>query len=372
MDEAMGNEVVRGRFPGFGISVVIGLVLLAGVFLASVTSGTLEIGAWDIYSLFREWVAGPGAAVISDRTGPAAGLDAQAPGGGTAPPSFAGSQREVKNRVLVSIRLPRTLSAIIAGMILGMAGGVFQCLLRNDLADPYVLGISAGGAVGAVASMLLGLTAGSTTALAAFAGASLTMAAVYGIARGGLASQTLIIAGIMVNATLSSLISLLVYLSPRVKPVMFWLMGSFSGSGPEGVVVMAASALALLLLGTGLGRWMDALAFGDATAASLGVRVRPMRILLFLVASCATGAVVAFHGVIGFAGLMVPHLARAVSGPCHRRLMPLCAIFGGIFLCCSDTIARSVLSPEELPIGVITGLLGGPFFIHVLRRRREP
>lgn len=333
-------------------------------FHLSISSGTIRIGAAEIMSIVREVFTGRPAsqgyvANVTDTTGNTTDLRSD-------------GAREVKRQVFVSIRLPRALSTILAGMILGMSGVVFQCLLRNDLADPYVLGVSAGGAVGAVAAMLLGVSSGLWTASAAFAGAGLTMAVVYGLASGGgLSSQILIVAGIMVNATLSSFISLLVYLSPRVKPVMFWLMGSFSGSGIEGTAIMAVCALVLLAAGSGLGRWMDALAFGDATAASLGIRVKPVRTTLFLVASCASGAVVAFHGVIGFAGLMVPHLARSLAGPCHRALFPLCAIYGGLFLCLSDTLARTVMAPEELPIGVITGLLGGPFFIRVLRRRRE-
>ncbi len=275
--------------------------------------------------------------------------------------------------ILFSIRLPRILFAGIVGGSLAAAGVVFQGLLRNPLADPYILGISSGSAVGALCALLLGVGSSLGVSGLAFLGALLTVFLVYGIARtqSELHSTTLLLAGVIVNAFFGAVIMFLIATAGdrQLHNAMFWLMGDLSLAqwreiGLAGGFLVAGGGLILLH-----GRALNLLSVSEETAHQLGVAVERTKMLLLLCASLITGVAVSTSGIIGFAGLIVPHMMRLVVGADHRLLLPAAVLFGAAFMIVADTFARTLLSPAELPVGVITALCGAPFFIYLLRRR---
>jgi ABC-type Fe3+-siderophore transport system permease subunit len=291
---------------------------------------------------------------------------------GFAPP---GNWSQAQAEVLLGLRLPRVVLALFVGMGLSCAGAVFQALLRNPLADPYVLGISGGGAIGGMFSMLIGYSAFALTTLSlsffSFLGSAAAMILVYGIARraGRLNTETMLLGGVIVNAFCSSII-LFVYtiLSPHtLQGALFWLMGDLGRN-----VSYLGLPMALILSGviylSCQGRSLNALSLGEETAAQLGVEVERVKRGCFLCASLITGVAVSCAGLIGFVGLMVPHAVRLIMGADHRWLIPTSAIVGAGFLLLCDDIARTVLAPVELPVGVITAGFGAPFFLYLLVR----
>jgi iron complex transport system permease protein len=283
---------------------------------------------------------------------------------------------EVDRAILLGVRLSRVSLAALVGAGLGAAGVIFQGLLLNPLADPYTVGVSSGAALGASLGILAGL--GGYTAwglgllpLAAFAGALLALAAVHLLAssRGLAGSGTLVLAGIIVSTTLSAGISLLKSLNEEsVSSIVFWIMGSFSGRGWFHFGFCAPYVAAGLAAALWFGRDLDCLALGDDAARQLGVDAAAVRRRLLLAGAIMAGACVAVSGVIGFVGLVVPHLMRAAVGPSHRRLLVSSVLGGAILLCLADALSRTLLpGGEELPVGVVTALLGGPFFCYLLR-----
>ena len=282
-------------------------------------------------------------------------------------------------RVIVwELRLPRTLLAAMVGAALAMAGASFQALFRNALADPYVIGASSGAALGATLAMTLGWSVGMAgfgpLPLAAFLGAlgavliTLLLAEGAGGEAGSVAS--LLLAGTALGAMLSAAVSfLLVWRDQPWFQVFNWLLGSFSGRTWVHVAVgwpyLAVSALALWLAS----RPLDALAGGDAVAKSLGLAVRPARLAVIAAATLAVAVAVAVSGIIGFVGLIAPHAARRLFGAGHRRLLPASGLLGAILLVWADVGARTVLVPVEIPVGIVTALIGGPFFLVLLRQR---
>lgn len=284
--------------------------------------------------------------------------------------------------VIMAIRLPRTLLGLLVGAGLAVAGAAMQGLFRNPLADPGLIGVSSGAALAAVAVIVLGTQglAFLTTALgpfslplAAFAGGLITTLLIYRLAsrEGHTAVTTLLLAGIAVNALCGAGTGLLTYLADdaQLRTLTFWLMGSLGGATwPE--VWSAATLIAVPLLTLPfLARTLNALLLGEAEAGHLGVAVQTMQRLIVALAALAVGAAVAVSGVIGFVGLVVPHLLRLLLGPDHRNLLPGAALLGGSLLL-ADLLARTVVSPAELPIGILTALIGGPFFLVLLMRLR--
>ena len=276
------------------------------------------------------------------------------------------------------VRLPRILLAAIVGAALSVSGAGFQAILRNPLADPFLLGVSGGGALGAIAAMLLGLDAGRlglfAVPLFAFAGSLATVLLVFSLARteGRLPVHSLLLAGVVANAFISAVIMFVLSVSrpERVQGVVFWMMGSV---GSERWTVVAGVGLCVLLAGAALfslARDFNLISLGEEPAGQLGVAVESTKLWAFVAASLATGAVVSVSGIIGFAGLIVPHLCRLSLGPDHRLLIPASFLAGAIFLILCDTLARTLVAPAEMPVGVVTALVGGPFFIWLLRRRR--
>jgi iron complex transport system permease protein len=279
--------------------------------------------------------------------------------------------------IILEIRFPRTISGVVVGAALALAGAVLQALLRNPLADPFVLGISSGAAVGAVLAILGGL--GSTflgsyaVPGAAFGGALFTLFLVYFIARieGRVPTQTLLLSGVIVNSFFSAIIMFLVSVTSneQIYNVTFWLMGSleYMTSASLGVILVYLLAGGVILLA--LAKDLNLLVWGEETASELGVEVERVKKIAFVFASLITGAVVSVSGLIGFVGLVVPHLVRMIWGPDHRFLLPASALIGGMLLVAADTLARTAMSPSEIPVGVVTAMGGAPFFVYLLRKK---
>lgn len=277
--------------------------------------------------------------------------------------------------VIMEVRLPRILTAVLVGGGLAVAGCIFQSLLQNPLADPYTLGISSGAAFGASLAILL-LIVGVTLPAAlvipgmAFGGALLTLAAVFSLASPSarLSSNSLILAGIIISAILSAGISLIKFLADeQVNAIIFWLMGSFIGKDWSDVLLLTALVLPCTTLLMAFARELDIMTFGDRTSESLGIETGKIRKTILVVASLATSACVAVSGIIGFVGLIVPHFVRMILGPSNRLLIPCSFLCGCILLLGADTITRVVL-PTEIPIGVLTALIGGPLFCYIFRK----
>lgn len=327
-----------------------GLALLfVGMLLAlKIGGGSLEISWREIF----DWARG---ATIEDR-------DAQ---------------------VLAMVRLPRVLMAVLTGAILASAGVVYQALLRNPLADPYTLGVSGGATFGAVLAISFATALGRNAyampipiiSLSALGGAILAITAIYFIARswGLFSTSTLILAGVTLNLVFGSMILLLQYFADytQVYEMIRWMMGGLDVVGYHDFLVVGPVAVVGFALLIRHMRDLDLISVDPVTAASLGVRVEPVRRILLISASLMTGAVVAMTGPVGFVGLIVPHVVRLLAGAGHRRVLPASMLLGALFLLACDSLAQNLLSGEELPVGVVTSMLGGPFFVWLLLRSRR-
>lgn len=279
--------------------------------------------------------------------------------------------------IVWNVRLPRVLLACAVGAGLAVCGAVLQAMVRNVLADPYLLGISSGASTGAAAAILFGVGGGlglHALPASAFAGAALAATAVYALSQlgGRSTSIRLVMAGVAVGYVLSAATSILVFSSDSpegARSVMFWLLGSLTLAqwDPTLLVVCVVVALSILTIWV-WARRLDTLAIGDETALTLGVSPARFRIHLLVVVSACTGAVVAASGSIGFIGLVIPHLARRFIGASHRRMIPLAALLGATFLVLADIVSRTIWAPRELPIGIVTALIGAPFLILLVRR----
>ena len=273
--------------------------------------------------------------------------------------------------LLLDLRLPRTLSAFATGGLLAVAGALMQVLLRNPLADPYVLGLSGGAAVGALLAMLTGMGAFVISG-SAFAGAMLAMVLVFGLAHGtgSWTASRLLLTGVVVAAGWGAVITLMLAVTPSYKlpGMLYWLMGDVSyARTPWPALVVLIFAIAVILP---LARNLNVLARGPMQAAALGVSVRPLEWTIYVLASMLTATAVTTAGSIGFVGLIVPHMLRLVLGNDQRIILPASALAGGTLLVLADTLARTVIAPEQLPVGVITALLGVPTFLYLLHRSR--
>ncbi|MGJ8517048.1 FecCD family ABC transporter permease [Carnimonas bestiolae] len=274
--------------------------------------------------------------------------------------------------LVTQLRLPRALNAIAVGGLLGLSGTVMQVLLRNPLADPYVLGVSGGASLAALGAMLLGM-GGMLLPISAFGGALLAMVLVFALATSarGFPTTRLLLTGVVMASGWGALIVLLLALAPsqQLPSMLFWLMGdlSYATTPWPGLAVLVLS----LLLLSPWGRTLNVLARGPLQAAALGVAVRPVSWGLYVLASLMTAVAVASAGTIGFVGLITPHLLRLMIGNDQRLLLPASAMAGAILLLVADTLGRSLLAPQQLPAGVVTVLLGVPVFIALLRRSSQ-
>jgi iron complex transport system permease protein len=280
--------------------------------------------------------------------------------------------------VILEIRLPRVVLAGLVGAALATAGATYQGLFRNPLADPYLIGVAQGASLGAVIGFLLPVSwhafGFSVIPILAFAGALLSTATVYGLARVGktLPVTTLILAGVALGALLGSIVSYLIISSgDKMHGIVFWLMGSFSLSQWSEVMVVlpyvAVGSVVIIIFA----RILNVMQLDEEQAQQLGVNVERLKIILLAAATLITAASVSFVGTIGFVGIIIPHAVRLVWGADHRFLLPLAWLTGAVFMILTDLVARTVLAPTEIPIGVITAICGAPFFLYLLRRRKK-
>jgi iron complex transport system permease protein len=279
--------------------------------------------------------------------------------------------------IITTIRFPRVVLAVLVGAGLALAGATFQGLFRNPMADPFVIGVSSGAALGAVSGILLQSVFHIDIRYAipafAFIFALLTILLVYNLARvgGKVPVMTLLLAGIAVSSLLTALVSLCMFFSGnQLQQVVFWLMGGFSGRGWDYVYMFIPYGL----VGTAVifiyARELNAMLLGEESAQHLGVEVERVKLRLLVAAAILTGACVSVSGLIGFVGLVIPHVVRILLGPDHRTLLPAVALIGAIFLVTADVVSRVIMAPGELPVGIVTALVGGPFFIYLLRRQK--
>jgi iron complex transport system permease protein len=320
------------RFPPWLVIVALALLALAA-FAFAVTAGSVDIGFGAVMRAL-----------------------------------FAGADDAAGNAVVRELRLPRALAAFAVGALLALAGTMMQVLLRNPLADPYVLGLSGGAACGALAALLFGAAALVTPA--AFAGALLSTFVVFGLARGNgaWAPTRLLLTGVVVATGWGALIMLILTVAPeaQVRGMLFWLIGDLSGATHGGAALLALAFV--LVAAMFFARDATLLARGDLAAASLGVSVRGATFALHLLAAFATAVAVTVAGSVGFVGLVIPHAMRLVIGNDQRWLLPAAALAGGALLMFADTVARTLVAPAQLPVGVLTAMVGVPLFLWLLRR----
>lgn len=276
--------------------------------------------------------------------------------------------------IIWRIRFPRALIAALAGAALSLGGLVFQALLRNPLAEPYILGISGGAAVGAILGILAGLARFPGVAVAAFCGSMATLALVLMMSAGqtALKKDSLLLSGVMVNAFCSAIITFLISMTQdaRIHNILFWIMGDLSLADLKQVGLLAGSVFPCFLLIFWLSHPMNLLLMGKEMAHSLGVHTRRVTVLLLIATSFMVSATVCHCGLLGFVGLVMPHLLRLILGPDHRVLAPACILAGGGYMVLCDLLARTLPQQGEIPAGVITALIGAPLFILLLRRSR--
>ncbi len=347
-DPPMGSSGLGRRLrDATALQVSTLVVTLLGLFVVSTGMGYIQI---------------PPAAVLKIIWGEISG----------SPAPFAGIN-EIFPVVVMDVRLPRILTAALVGGGLAMCGVVFQGILLNPLADPYTLGVSAGAAFGAALAILMNMAALGlfSVPLFAFLGAAATLGAVIYLSAGsgGLSSNNLILSGIIVAAILSAGISFLKYVADeQVAVIIFWLMGSFASKTWGDVGLTGACVAAGASVFWYFARELNLMSLGNQMASSLGVDTRRVTLILLAAASVVAAVCVSVAGIIGFVGLLVPHIMRLLSGPDNRRLVPLSFLAGALLLLGADTLTRAVL-PVEIPIGVLTALIGGPFFCYVFRRQ---
>ena len=282
----------------------------------------------------------------------------------------AGDAQKIAHDIVWELRLPRALAAFVCGALLAASGVLLQVLLRNPLADPYVLGISGGAALGALGAMLAG-AALTVMHLAAFAGALAAIAIVFALSfrAGDWNPHRLLLTGVVLSAGFAALLSLVLAVAPQaqLKGMLFWLMGDLSDAGASGGAWLV---LAVLIAGFA---WcassLDALALGALKARALGVAVTPLQVAIYAGAAAATVAAVMLGGSIGFVGMMAPHALRLLGVHAHRLLLPAAALAGGIFVLLADVLARTLWAPQQLPVGVFTALIGVPVLLRLLSRK---
>jgi iron complex transport system permease protein len=322
------------------VKIAVGLLVLVLAIGLCVLVGTHKIS-------FREVFAGPGDA-------PGANIDYE----------------------IFVLRLRRVVLAALVGAALACSGVILQALLRNPLADPYILGISSGAGLGAIIAVLSGITwkfwGGSAVSVFAFGGALLTVWLVWFVGHFTGRSQvtSLLLAGVVVNAFLSAAIMFLTSIarSEQLRWTVYWLMGNITDKDPSVLWVGAACILAGIAILLSVCQRLNVLSLGEDEAKTLGVDTATTKVVAFAIAAFVTAVAVSLSGLIGFVGLIVPHGVRLVLGPDHRQLVPLSAIIGAVFLVAADTLARTVVAPAQLPVGVVTAMAGGPFFLVLLAK----
>ena len=286
----------------------------------------------------------------------------------------------IQKVIIWDIRLPRVIMGALAGMALAVAGTIMQAIFRNPMADPYILGLASGASVGAsiaiIAGGTIGFLAGYTLPIFAFGGSLLTILMVYYISniRGMVRIDTLLLSGIAVGSFMAAVTSFITYISGQhLRPIIFWLMGglSLSEGDWDSVFIAAVIIIPVCIICMTFTRQLNLLLLGEETAQYRGLDTQKVQKILLVLVSLITGVAVAFTGVIGFVGLIIPHLIRLITGPDHRILLPTSSIIGASFLVMADVVAKTVIYPTELPVGIITALCGTPFFLYLLRKQKK-
>lgn len=326
--------------PGrIAIICMIGLGLLILVSLISILIGTVHVTFHDLVQIFQQ----------------------------------TESSRRIPSIVILKIRLPRIILAAMVGFSLSMGGVVFQAVLRNPLADPFILGVSSGSAMGAVLGIMFGLSLSIGIPVMAFGGALISIILIIGLGsqRIGMESHTLLLVGVIINAFFTALVMFFISIvtDDRLHGILFWLYGDLSQSEYSHFGIMAGVVLISYLIIYGYSKHLNLITAGEEMASHLGINIQFTKKVVLLTTSICVGVMVSFSGLIGFVGLIVPHMARILFGSDHRLLLPVSAIGGAIFLICADTLARTIISPTELPVGVVTAFLGAPFFLYLLLRK---
>jgi iron complex transport system permease protein len=278
--------------------------------------------------------------------------------------------------LVFNVRIPRVLMAVMAGTCLAIAGTIMQGILRNPLASPYVLGIAAGASFGATLAIALGLQfvlGRYALFILAFIFSLITMFMVYGLASAHEAStETLILAGIAIGSLFNAMVSFLIFISGEsIYSIIFWIMGGLWGSSWEQVYII----LPVLAIGFIIALWfswdMNALSMGDEIATNLGVKVKLSKVIILTLASILTAVTISITGTIGFIGLVAPHIARMIIGTDNRFLIPASSLIGAMMLLPSDTLSRTIINPAEIPVGIVTAMIGVPFFVYLLLKKRK-
>lgn len=284
---------------------------------------------------------------------------------------FGNESNQAINQIILQIRLPRILLALSAGGGLAVAGTVLQAMLMNPLAEPYILGISSGGAFGALFALVLGLSF-LFVQVFAFAGAISVMLMVFILGKrfGELEPNILLLSGVMISAFFSAALLLLVFfMNDSLRTAVYWMMGNLSIASADSVFYILPVSIAAAIIFSFNSHKLNLLSFGSGDATHMGVNVNKIKNLIYIVSSILVGAIVSVSGIIGFVGLLVPHVCRMILGFDNRLLVPASFFTGAIYLIFADTLARTIISPAELPVGAITAVLGAPLFIYLLRKR---
>ena len=295
--------------------------------------------------------------------------------------NFPSTWQAAEETIIFQIRLPRVIGGALVGAALATAGVLFQGLLRNPMADPYIIGTSAGAALGATIAMLLPINLAflgfGLVPMAAFCGALATVFLVYNLARVGGKTPiiSMLLAGVVASSFLAAIMALLISVSDRLQlnlhSVYSFLLGHISVTGWEQIAVISPLVIGGIIIARLFAFRLNAFSLGEEGAAYVGVEVERVKVFILALGSLLTAAAVSISGLIGFVGLVVPHAVRLSFGPDHRFLLPASALAGGAFVVIADLLARTILAPEELPVGVITAIIGAPFFIYLLRRTRK-
>ncbi len=282
------------------------------------------------------------------------------------------NQDELSQNIVLNMRLPRVILAVMVGMSLGTAGALLQAVMKNPLADPGIIGVSSGASCVAVIVMLLFPAMSEYIPLFSFLGATLAVVIVYALSwKGGISPVRIVLSGVAVNAVFGAIVSILSILnSDKIQGVLVWMNGSLASKGWTTVQNLAVYLVIGLILSLFCMSGCNTLQLGDANATSLGVNVTKVRVLVSLCAAFLAGMSVSFVGIIGFVGLVVPHITRMIVGSDYRKLLPCSMLLGGCVLLICDTLARTIFSPVELPVGSLMAIVGGPFFLYQLRKSR--
>ncbi|HMK48116.1 MAG TPA: iron chelate uptake ABC transporter family permease subunit [Methanocella sp.] len=279
--------------------------------------------------------------------------------------------------IVIQVRLPRVILGLLVGASLALAGVTTQGIFKNPMADPYILGVSSGAAFGVAVSMVIGITIGMMTInimLGAFAGALIASFLVFNIARTHyrVPVETLLLSGIAVSAFFSAITSFLMYISGNsLSKIVFWIMGGLQSGGWDRILILIPFFIAGGLIIFAFARDLNLIQLGDESAAHLGTDVSRVKTILLVVSSLLAAAAVSVSGIIGFVGLIIPHMMRLIVGPDHRVLIPSSILVGAMFLTVADTFSRMIVQPTEMPVGIVTAVIGAPFFVYLLLRQKK-